>query len=467
MNSTQPTAETNRKVFTLFELTQSLESVINKAYQRPYWIRAEIAKLNYYPKSGHCYPDLVEKKDGKTLAQIRSTIWAGTYAQINNKFIEVTRENLNDGMNVLMLASVHFHPVHGLTLQIADIDPSFTLGEMARERFESVAKLKKEGIFDQNRNVPFPMLPQRVAIISVETSKGYQDFIKTINDNALQFKFFTMLFPALLQGAGAIVSIKQQLERLQKVKNHFDVVVIIRGGGGDVGLSSFDNYTLASSVARFPLPVITGIGHATNETVVEMVAHSNKITPTEVAYFLLQKFTEAYGQLHEAELLLFENTHEQIHNENRTIGRLAERTSTRAGSMISGQRNKLNIVEITLVKELKSKLIRQQSLLANQQEKTIRLSGIVLKAKKEKLNIHQLALTKSIPRSIDFNTKKIELLNEKIKLLDPKNILKRGFSITTINGKSVKNATQLSVGDEIETIYHTGKTTSTIKKTEP
>jgi len=466
VNSDQPTPETSRKIFSLYELTKSLESVIGKAYQRPYWIRAEIAKLNFYPKSGHCYPDLVDKKDGATLAQIRGIIWSGPFMQVKQKFFEVTHEHLRDGMKVLLLASVHFHPTHGLTLQIADIDPSFTMGEMARERFESIARLKKEGLLNKNQSLPFPLLPQRVAIISIETSKGYQDFMQTITDNQQGYRLFTMLFPALLQGSGAIASIREQLERIKKVAHHFDLVVIIRGGGGDVGLSSFDNYTLASSVALFPLPVITGIGHATNETVVELVAHSNKITPTEVAYFLLQKFHDAAERVMEAEVQLFEQIAQVLYSENSLIDRLAERTSTRATEMISRQFNRLNINEITLVKELKSGLIKHRLMLENLTLKTGQTAKTELKSGLEKIIRQQSELTKSVPVFLKNNQRKTELLVEKLKLLDPKNILKRGFSITTVNGKSVKNATQLAEGVEIQTIFHKGKATSTIKKIE-
>jgi exodeoxyribonuclease VII large subunit len=453
-------------VYTLFELTKSLESVINKTYQRPYWIRAEIAKLNFYPKSGHCYPDLVEKENGITLAQMRATIWAGPFQAITAKFREVTREHLGDGMKILVLAHLSFHPTHGLTLQISDIDPSFSLGEMARERNEAIARLKKEGLFDLNHKLPFPMLPRRVAIISVETSKGYHDFMKVIGDNETGYQLFTMLFPALLQGTGAIVSIKQQLERIKKVARHFDVVIIIRGGGGDVGLSSFDHYSLAAAVATFPLPVITGIGHATNETVVELVAHSNKITPTEVAYFLLQHMQQFEQRVLQAQMSMIENVQVLLEDEGQLLSRLADRLSTRTSALIAGHQYRLNRSVLVLGKELKSGNFRQTLKLKGLLEKLENSVPMAIRHQLAELKNHQLHLSKSGQRQVVASTQKLNALEDKTRLLDPVNILKRGFSITFHDGKPVKSVAQLLVGDQVETQYFQGKTTSIIQNIE-
>jgi exodeoxyribonuclease VII large subunit len=422
--------------------------------------------LNFYPKSGHCYPDLVEKENGITLAQMRATIWAGPFQSITAKFREVTREHLGDGMKVLVLAHLSFHPTHGLTLQISDIDPSFSLGEMARERNESVARLKKEGLFDLNHKLPFPMLPHRVAIISVETSKGYHDFMKVIGDNETGYQLFTMLFPALLQGTGAIVSIKQQLERIKKVARHFDVVIIIRGGGGDVGLSSFDHYSLAAAVATFPLPVITGIGHATNETVVELVAHSNKITPTEVAYFLLQHVQHFEQRVLQAQMSMIENIQMQLEDEGQLLSRLADRLSTRTSALIVGHQYRLSRSGLVLGKELKSGNFRQTLKLKGLLEKLENSVPMAIRHQLTELNNHQLHLSKSGVRQVVSSTQKLSTLEDKIRLLDPVNILKRGFSITLLGGKPIKSTKQLQTGDQVETHYFQGKTISIIKDIE-
>jgi Exonuclease VII, large subunit len=235
------------KYYSLLELTSSIQTVIKKTYTSSYWVKAEIAKLNYYPKSGHCYPDLVEKEKGVVLAQIRATIWAGQFNDLAKKFLLVTNEPLSDGMTVLVRTSVNYHPVYGLGLQITDIQPSFTLGEMARERLHTIEQLKAQNIFERNKQLVPALLIQRIAVISVETSKGYHDFTKIISENEWGYKFFLMLFPAILQGEAAINSITEQLNRIKKAQKHFDAVVIIRGGGGDIGLSSYDNFKLAKS----------------------------------------------------------------------------------------------------------------------------------------------------------------------------------------------------------------------------
>ncbi|MBE9492523.1 MAG: exodeoxyribonuclease VII large subunit, partial [Bacteroidetes bacterium] len=276
----------NKQVFSLLEVTQSIERTISNRYTNSIWVKAELLKLNHYPKSGHCYPDLVEKSGGAVVAQIRANLWKDDYQQINKIFLETTKEPLKDGINILFNARIKYHPVHGLALQILDIDPNYTLGDMVREKLETIRKLKEEKIFDRNKSLKFPLLPKRIAVISVETSKGYSDFRNKIDKNPFGYRFFYMLFPSLLQGDKAVNDMLKQLARIRKVKDHFDVVAIIRGGGGDVGLNCYDNYNLAKEIALFPLPVLTGIGHSTNETVVQMVAYKNNITPTDVAGYL-------------------------------------------------------------------------------------------------------------------------------------------------------------------------------------
>ena len=247
-------------------------------------------KLNYYTKSHHCYPDMVEKDGSKIKAQIRTTLWSNTYFRINANFVKKTGRALSDGMNILFLAEVRHDSLHGLSLNIIDIDADFEIGQLAKAKTDCIAKLKSENIFNKNKLLIFPLLPKRIAIISVNTSKGYHDFISIIDNNTRDYKFFHMLFPAILQGDAAVDSIIDQLEIIKKVKHHFDIVTIIRGGGGDVGLSCYDDYRLAKRVAEFPLPIVSGIGHSTNETVVEMVANYNPITPTDLAYYLQQIF---------------------------------------------------------------------------------------------------------------------------------------------------------------------------------
>ncbi len=279
-----------RVAFSLREVTLDIQQTLVERHSNRIWIKAEMNRLNLYPHSGHCYPELVEQHDGRVIAQMRANLWKDDYNRINKTFLEILNEPIRDGITILFQAKVTFDPVYGLALRILDIDPSFSLGELEREKQHAISTLKKEGIFDRNKNTYLPMLPQRIAVISVETSKGYADFTKVTAQNPWGYRFFIMLFPALLQGDQAAGQIIGQLHRIRKVAHHFDVVAIIRGGGGDVGLSCYNDLGLSREVALFPIPVLTGIGHSTNETVTEMVAFQNAITPTELADLLIQKF---------------------------------------------------------------------------------------------------------------------------------------------------------------------------------
>lgn len=284
--------ENERKSFTLFEVMQSIQRTIISRYGSTFWVKADMIKLNHYIHSGHCYPDLVEKKNDRTIAQARAIIWKSDYEKINKKFIEITKEPLKDGISIFFLARIGFDPVYNLSITILDIDPVVTLGQLEKERLETINKLKTEKLFNKNKGLTLPLLPQRLAIISVETSKGYSDFMNIINQESDKYKIFTYLFPSLLQGDNAIESLIQALETVERLKHHFDCVLIIRGGGGDIGLSCYNDYELSKNIANFPIPVLTGIGHSTNETVSEMVSFKNTITPTELADFILNHFRE-------------------------------------------------------------------------------------------------------------------------------------------------------------------------------
>src|SRR5690606_37001676 len=261
------------KIFTLSQVAGSIKKTLTERYTSSFWVKAEMNKLNHYSHSGHCYPDLVEKNNGKVIAEMRSVLWKGDYLRINNRFVDLLQEPLKDGITVLMLVNISFDAVYGVSLRIIDIDPSFSLGELAREKQETINRLRNENLLQANKKLRFPLLPKRLAIISVETSKGLADFLKIINGNPWGYKFEYSLFPALLQGDKAVQSIRNQLENIRINQHNFDALAIIRGGGGDIGLACYNDYLLSRDLAQFPLPVLTGIGHATNETVSEMVAY--------------------------------------------------------------------------------------------------------------------------------------------------------------------------------------------------
>ena len=455
-----------QKYYSLSELTGSIRKVIAKTYTSAYWVKTEIAKLNFYPYSGHCYPDLVEKQNNKVVAQIRATIWAGTYELISKKFKKVTGELLDSGITILFLVKVVYHEQHGLSLNILDIEPSFTLGKMVLEKQATIERLKRESLFDQNRYLPFPLLAKRIAVISVETSKGYHDFLNIIEKNRYGYHFEHSLFPSLLQGDGAVASITGQLKNIAQQAQLFDVVVIIRGGGGDVGLSVYDQYKLAREVAAFPLPVITGIGHSTNETVVEMVAFANKITPTDVAYFLIEQFESFHVRVHELSQRLEIGVSHYLHEQSKVLNDFSESFKKQVKFLVEQSKNRLQLQGEQLQNHFRH-YIRKQSVILTELVTHLQYRpSRVVSRERERLYRQNKLLTLFSKQILKNNSAKLLQLETKLELLKPENILKRGYSITYLNGNILKSTRKAKVGDLLVTVLEKGKIESKIVKKE-
>jgi exodeoxyribonuclease VII large subunit len=268
----------------LSELNGMVRQVLTEAFPTKLWVVAEISELKTQ-RSGHCYLVLIEKDTftDKVVAQARATIWSYIYRILKPYFETTTGQVLIEGLKVLVQVTVEFHELYGYSLNIQDIDPTYTLGDLARRKTDIINKLTREGVIDMNKGLDFPLVPQRIAVISSETAAGYQDFTNHLNTNQGGYVFYTKLFSALMQGPQTEVSVIRALERIYEYEDLFDVVVIIRGGGSQFDLSCFDNYNIAFHVAQFPLPVITGIGHEKDNSVVDLVAHTRLKTPTAVA----------------------------------------------------------------------------------------------------------------------------------------------------------------------------------------
>ena len=431
----------DRPVYSLSEITGSLKSVINKTYTRAYYIKAEMIRLNKYPHSGHCFPELVEKEGDKIVTQMRAVIWKTQVEAINEKFMKIAGEELKDNISILCLATIEFSPQYGLALYIQDIEPSYTLGELMKNKMAVIARLKKEGIFGANKSLQLPLLPKRIAVISVETSKGYSDFMVTLQENNWNYCFECELFPSILQGDKAISTITAQLEAIAKRQREFDCVVIIRGGGGDVGLSCYDDYVLAHKVATFPLPIISGIGHSTNESVTDMVSYANKITPTEVAYFLIQQFHNFAIQVEEIQDRLLHYVEGFFISEKHKIEQIEHDYRLVATRLLTQERSRLEQIEQNC-KHSATHLLSQEKNVLENLYKMIQLSSKQL---------------------FTIKNKELENLEEKIKLLHPHNVLKRGYSITLLNGKALTHATSAHSGDQLTTVLYEGEVISEIK----
>ncbi len=440
-----PEKLSDKTVFSLAEVARSIQKTIAERYKSVYWIKAEMNKLNHYSHSGHCYPELVEKQGGKVIAEMRSILWNGDYRRINQQFIEITKEPLKNGVTILFQATISYDSLYGLGLRIIDIDPAYSLGELEKEKRESISRLKREGIFHANKSLPFPVVPKRLAIISVETSKGYADFLKIIHGNPWGYRFEKTLFPALLQGDKSIPSIINQLVLIAQQLEDYDAVAIIRGGGGDVGLSSYNNYLLAAAIAKFPIPVVTGIGHSTNETVSEMVAYKNAITPSELADFLIQRFHSFAAPVNQAKDTI-------IH---------------KARQLLTQQKNNLTD---------SGRYFRLSSIhLVNQQQKALehgvmRLSmvSITLLRREQQHVQHTQQASKTAGLATLKNTRSDLVATERsVKLLDPRQVLRRGYSITRFNGKALRSTGEIQKGDTVETFLALGSMTSTVNELNP
>ncbi|MBO5839461.1 MAG: exodeoxyribonuclease VII large subunit [Bacteroidales bacterium] len=335
----------NEKVFSLKEVASSVKRTLNARYGSSFWVKAEMIKLNHYPYSGHAFPDLIEKQDDVIVAQMRAVIWSADFKRIKDKFRSCGLADLSDGITILFRASILFDEFYGLSLRIIDIDTSFTLGEMEKQRMLCIERLKAEGIYSLNSSLSLPAVPKRFAIVSVGSSKGYNDFMQIVRKHSSRFAIFTHLFPSLLQGDGAINSISEALDRINDVADCFDAVLIIRGGGGDVGLNCYNHYNLCRAVALCKLPVLTGIGHASNQTVAEQIAWRNFITPTDLADFLFSGFNNAYLEVLNLSKQLKSNADSILNTNNERVKLLSESLKHKIENRILSEKERLQMIE--------------------------------------------------------------------------------------------------------------------------
>lgn len=404
------------KPITLQELNQRVAELVNDAFQEAIWVTAELTDVRV-AQNGHCYMQLVQKdqRRGSMLAFANAHIWANRWWLIRDSFLQQTGQAFQSGLKVMLCVQVTMHEVYGYALNIVDVDPSYTLGEMARRRIEILNQLKADGVIDMNRELPMPILPQRIAVISAAGAAGYGDFCHQLADNEWGIKFYEHLFPAVMQGNQTEQSVIAALERIYEHQDLFDVAVIIRGGGSTGDLASFDSYDIATCVANFPLPVITGIGHDRDQTVLDRVAHTSVKTPTAAAALLIDRMAEQMQCLDELIQTVTDHTRGRIERESL---RLAQLTNAVRGSHISlGQQ--LN--RLTLLNE-RIKMMTQQRIAGDRQ--------------------------------------RLEYMEKAIRIVQPDNILKRGFSIVRAEGKAIHNASEVKAGTVLEIETANGRLTA-------
>ena len=413
------------KALTLYELNSLVRETIEEELHQEYWVEAELSEVREV--RGHCYMQLVQydrsEEGGKRkryentpIAQASAKCWQSSWQLLRPYFEKETGQRLHAGMKVLLQVYANFHETYGFSWIVTDIDPTYTMGDMARKRQEIIRVLKEEGVFDLQKELPLPLFCQRIAVISSANAAGYGDFVNQLENNEYGFQFHTRLFPAVMQGEDVEKSVIAALEQIFRGsgdmeargnENTFDCVVIIRGGGATADLSGFDTLALAENVANFPLPIITGIGHERDESILDMVSHTRVKTPTAAAAFLIDHLKEVLEVLIDAQ----------------------ERITRYAQQKLSTLDAQLSVVAEAIPRLFSVVKTRQDARLDSMQEK----------------------MTMLIERRLETEQHRIQLVSEKVKSLDPTLLLRRGYSITLHNGKVVKDVSVLNTGDELET----------------
>jgi len=472
---------------TLFELSEWIKDALKSAIPATVWVVAEISELKEN-RNGHCYLELVEKKGNEIVARARATIWSYTYRILKPYFETTTGQYFSHGIKVLVQVSVEYHPAYGLSLNVKDIDPAYTVGDMALQRKEIIERLQNEGVFDMNKELNLPLVPQKIAVISSKTAAGFQDFMNQLEKNARGIKFYTHLFEAWMQGSEAVPSIISALDRIFEYEDFFDAVAIIRGGGATADLSSFDNYDLAFHITQFPLPVVTGIGHEKDDTIIDLVAHTRMKTPTAVAEFFISGAERFYEQLAGLEEETVRMTRETIDSQKEQLEEFAadlnqfvggfinkkNRQLLKTGNHLHQQVNRFSFNKQYELNNLRHDLHGALSVWKVETKNRIDSRKRILKRvvhealQKETSGMNQLKgrVNHGFERLLTKEQERLYRHENTVRLLNPENVLNRGYTLTLKAGKIVKSAALLGVNDEIETRFADGKIQSKITKKE-
>lgn len=454
-----------QKSVSLLELNRKIKSVIKENCQT-WWLTAEISEIsvNY---SGHCYLEFIQKDEasGKVLARSRATIWANVFRMIKPYFETTTGRPLSEGISVMVRITVEFHELYGLSLNVVDIEPTYTVGEMALRKQKIIKKLQDEGVFEMNRELELPILLKRIAVVSSETAAGYEDFIDQLHNNPHGFSFYTKLFPAVMQGNEAEASIIRRLEQIFEIAHYFDAVVIIRGGGAQADLDCFNSYWLAYHITQLPLPVFTGIGHEQDDSVVDMVAHTRLKTPTAVAEFLIDHLAEVENELHYTTQQIAELSFEKIYAAKDAVFKSAYFLQNNLTKRISLENKNLDKLNHQIRNESRINIYRNHNELLRLRGVLRFGSNFLLFALKNKLGLLQNSMVSLVNANFQNQKHRLEIGDQFVRLNNPDEVLAKGYSITLKNGKVIKEISNLNSGDEIETRYHSGKSKSIITET--
>ena len=434
----------DKQALSLVELNQRIRMTLEQAFPDTYWVRAEMSDVRENGASGHCYLEFIEKdpRSGQLLAKVRGAIWAKTFRLLKPYFEMETGQRFVSGLKVLVRVTVDFHELYGLSLTVVDIDPAYTLGDMARKRLEIIRQLQEEGVFELNKELPLPLLPRRIALVSPLTAAGYEDFMNQLTHNRAGYPFYVKLFPALMQGERTEESVIAALDRIYAHQELFDVVALLRGGGATSDLNSFDSYLLAANCAQFPLPILTGIGHERDDTVVDLVAHTRLKTPTAVAEFLIARMDQAAQTVEELQQTMTQSASVRLLQEKQRLQSYATRFPALVGQRM--ERNR------TLLHQLGAKLPTMAQ-------------GFV-ERKRAMVDRLVMQLRNATTTHLAEKQRFLQLQEQFVRMASPDYILRRGYSLTLREGKIIKRAEELQVGDELTTRFMDGEVKSIIKE---
>lgn len=407
------------------------------------WVVAELSDVR--TAGGHCYFEMVEKNEGGTIvAKMRANIWNNTYRQLSSKFFAATGRQISSGIKAMVCVAVTFHNAYGMSLNVLDIDPSYTLGDIERVRREIIEQLKREGVAEYNRSLPPLVAPQKIAVISAAGTAGYGDFADQLSRNSGGYVFYPHLYPAIMQGDRAAQSIIEALEQIAMAIDFWDCVVIIRGGGATTDLLGFDNLELARAVASFPIPVVVGIGHERDFTALDYIAHTRCKTPTAVAEFLVEAMRTADARIVNAANYIFRYTRERLAGEQRRLASLASLVPVVADAKLSCERSRLTSIASTLPMISSMTLSRADAHLDKMTERLAHTSDYQLRRQADRLlRFEQL-----------------------IGVLSPAATLRRGYSITRVDGKAVSSIADVAPGARVVTTLADGSFSSSITSIE-
>ena len=443
-----------KKSLTLYELNALVRETLALQMPDEYWVEAELSEAREV--RGHCYMELIQKDDRSNtpVAKASAKCWASTWQLVKPHFMRVTGQQVHAGMKVLLKVYAQFHESYGFSWIVTDIDPTYTLGDMARKRLEIIRQLKEEGVFELQKELQLPMFCQRIAVISSANAAGYGDFVNQLESNEYGFRFHTQLFPAIMQGEGVeqsvIAALNKIFERLEKEDSslftlhsslNFDCVVIIRGGGATSDLSGFDTLALAEHVANFPIPIITGIGHERDESVLDMVSHTRVKTPTAAAAFLISHLKGVLDAIEDAEQCIVLKVRQQMEMEKIRLLHLSQQIPSLYSMVKSRQESRLDRLQSSLQLSVSRRL----------------------QDERHRLDILSHNLPPIAERKLLQEHHRLDLLREKLEALNPELLLRRGYSITLNAGKIVKDASLLHPGDLIETRLQKGTVHSVVK----